>query len=63
MRLAIPSNDNTEAKTIGQWCKIKKIRLLDPDGFDRTDHNLFENKYTEAEFDHGIIQSTCMFKQ
>jgi hypothetical protein len=62
MRLAQPDNNNPNAKTILEWCKIKNVKLYDPDGFDRTDMNLFENKYTEEEFDYGIIFSTCAIK-
>lgn len=62
MKRATPDNNNPKAKTIEQWSKIKNVTILDPDGFDRTDPNLFTNKYTEEEFFYGMIQSTCVIK-
>jgi hypothetical protein len=50
VKKATPDNNNPKAKTIERWSKIKKVTILDPDGFDRTDPNLFTNKYTEEEF-------------
>jgi hypothetical protein len=47
-----------EKKTIDEWAAEMGIRVLDPDGFDRTDKNLRKKKFTRAEFTKGLWTST-----
>ena len=49
-------------RTICQWAKCFGIKVMDPDGFDRKDINLYSRYFTQAEFDKGIWRSTIMFK-
>lgn len=49
-----------EKKTINEWEKIFDVQILDPDGFDRTDPNLYDREFTREEFQHGMMLSTCM---
>jgi hypothetical protein len=44
--------------TIREWEKIKGVKILDPDGFDRKDPNLMERLFTEQEFNEGMMLST-----
>ena len=44
--------------TIKQWEIIKGVKILDPDGFDRTDPKLYERFFTEKEFDKALINCT-----
>jgi len=39
------------------WCDIKRIRILDPDGW-RKDHKSFNAPLTEEEFDRRMFFST-----
>lgn len=52
-----------EKKTINEWCDRHNIIMLDPDGFDRTDPELFERKFTEQEFMAGLYRSTIRMKE
>ena len=45
-------------RTIEQWSDIKGIRIIDPDGFDRTDPKLYEKLFTEEEFEKGLLNCT-----
>jgi hypothetical protein len=47
-------------KTIGEWAKERGIKVLDPDGFDRTRPDLWEMIFTEDEFEKGLMGSTIM---
>jgi hypothetical protein len=55
-----------ELKTISEWeketCNIggrkSKVRILDPDGFDRRDPDLYKRLFTREEFEQGMIMST-----
>jgi hypothetical protein len=47
-----------EKKTLKEWADLENIEILDPDGFDRTDAQLFERLFTKEEFDKGIIFCT-----
>ena len=38
--------------TIKEWEEIKRIRIVDPDGFDRIDKDLYNKQFTEKEFDN-----------
>lgn len=49
-----------ERKTIAQWGKETGMIVIDPDGFDRTDMQLFERLFTKAEFTEGAIMSSCI---
>ena len=44
--------------TIREWEKIKGVKILDPDGFNRKDPNLMERLFTEQEFNEGMMLST-----
>jgi uncharacterized phage protein (TIGR01671 family) len=45
-------------KTIGEWAKELGIKILDPDGFCRTDPNLMTKLITKKEFERGILECT-----
>ena len=47
-----------ERKTISQWEEIFNIRIIDPDGFDRSDPKLRERKFTREEFEKGMMLSS-----
>jgi hypothetical protein len=47
-----------ETKTLDEWAKLDGITILDPDGFDRTDHHLWERQFTKAEYDKGLCNCT-----
>jgi len=47
-------------KTIAEWSKDFNVKVLDPDGFDRTDRYLHEKVFTRAEFEHGLAKSTAI---
>jgi len=48
-------------KTLKEWEKIRNVKIMDYDGFDRTDPHLFEKLFTRDEFDHGAMHCTCQF--
>jgi hypothetical protein len=50
--------DMEETKTLEEWAKLDGITILDPDGFDRTDLDLWERKFTKAQYDKGICNCT-----
>ena len=41
-------------KTLEEWAVQKGIEILDPDGFDRADPDLYTRKRTEEEFEKGV---------
>lgn len=47
-------------KTINEWEEIFEVKVIDPDGFDRTNPNLFEETFTKEEFEKGLAVSTIM---
>ena len=47
-----------ERKTISQWEEIFNVRIIDPDGFDRSDPKLRERKFTREEFEKGMMLSS-----
>lgn len=47
-----------EKRTILEWCEIKNITMIDPDGFDRTDKKVFERLFTEEEFNSALWKCT-----
>ena len=47
-----------EVKTLQEWAKLDGIKILDPDGFDRTDMQLMERKFTKEEYQAGIMMCT-----
>lgn len=51
-----------QSKTLVEWCQLFDITMLDPDGFDRTDHKIWERKFTLQEFNQGIVRCTCTWK-
>lgn len=53
-----PSPDTERRYTIRQWEKLKGIKILDPDGFNRKNPDLMECLFTEQEFDDGAMGST-----
>ena len=48
-------------KTIEEWAVEYGIEVLDPDGFDRSDSNLMNKKFTRDEFLDGITLCTIQF--
>ena len=50
-----------EKKTLNEWADLENIEILAPDGFDRSDAQLFERLFTKEEFNKGII--FCMIKE
>lgn len=52
------SNPFRRRNTIHEWEWITGITVLDPDGFDRKDPNLYERLFTHQEFKEGLIRST-----
>jgi hypothetical protein len=51
-----------ERKTIKEWEPIFQVEIYDPDGFDRTDPDLYSRKFTREEFEQGMLMSTCISK-
>lgn len=49
-------------KTIKEWAELRGIKIIDPDGFDRNDPNLWDKKITEQEFYEKIMLCTIMIK-
>ena len=49
-------------KTIAEWEKIFNLKILDHDGFDRTDRYLMEREFTKEEFEQGMMRSTIEAK-
>jgi len=47
-------------KTLEQWAVQKGIEILDPDGFNRTDLDLYTRKMTEEEFEERVVYSTIV---
>ena len=47
-----------ERKTISQWEEIFNVKIIDPDGFDRSDPKLMECKFTREEFEKGMMLSS-----
>jgi hypothetical protein len=44
--------------SIEEWELLVQVKILDPDGFDRTNPNLFNEKFTYKEFKKGMDEST-----
>ena len=44
-----------ETKTLREWAASDCIRIIEPDGFDRSDPNLMERQFTHAEYEAGIM--------
>lgn len=57
------ASPDTERYTINEWGKIKGIKVLDPDGFDRRNPDLMETLFTEREFEEGALGSTIEYKK
>lgn len=47
-------------KTLEQWAVQKGIEILDPDGFDRSDPDLYTEKMTEQKFNARVMLSTIV---
>lgn len=45
-------------KTLTEWAKLKGYRIIDPDGFDRSDPDLYDRLFSEKEFDDGLPYCT-----
>ncbi len=52
-------------KSSEEWAKEKKVIVLDPDGWDRTnyDYSWSEEKIDEAEFDRRVSESTTILRK
>jgi hypothetical protein len=51
-----------EKKTINEWEKVFDVVIYDPDGFDRSNPNLYNELFTRDEFLKGMYLSTIMMK-
>lgn len=47
-----------ELKTPDEWCQIKGLRVMDPDGWRGQHASHWSNAITEAEFDERAAMST-----
>ena len=47
-------------KTIQEWAKEDGYKIIDPDGFDRTDPELMTKKITKKEFNRGVPLCTVV---
>lgn len=47
-----------ETKTLKEWAMIDRIKIIDADGFDRSDNLLFERQFTYDEYINGIFMCT-----
>jgi len=59
------NNEETEKKryqTIEEWENEYRVEIIDPDGFDRHDPNLYNKKFTEKEFLKSLSYSTIRIK-
>lgn len=45
-------------RTIEQWSDIYKVVVLDPDGFDRTDPDLYKKRIDQKTWEVGLMRST-----
>ena len=54
-----------ELKTSAEWNKVDKIKILDPDGWDRTNYNysFHKEKISHAEYTRRILLSTIHFSE
>ena len=50
-----------ELHTIEEWADMEGVKVLDPDGFDRSDPELWEKKYTKSEFDNRLVYCTIEY--
>lgn len=58
-----------ELRTIAGWeqetwvihGREYKVRVIDPDGFDRSDPELFTKLYSREQFEQGMLGSMCRF--
>ena len=50
----------SEFKTINEWEQELNIKILDPDGFDRTDRDLYSKRFTRKDFERRAMHCTCM---
>jgi hypothetical protein len=49
-----------ELKTINEWADLDGIIIIDADGFDRSDPDLFEKKISYEEYSKGILFCTIV---
>jgi hypothetical protein len=56
-------DDSVERLTIAGWNEryATEMQVYDPDGFDRSDPDLYLRLFTEAEWREGAMRSTCRF--
>lgn len=58
-RVSVGAKPEPEDKrTIAEWEKEFKLKILDPDGFDRKDPDLHTRLFTREEFGAGMLAST-----
>lgn len=50
--------ENEVKLKIEEWELLVQVKILDPDGFDRTNPNLFNEKFTYKEFKKAMYLST-----
>jgi hypothetical protein len=48
--------------TINEWEKIVGITIVDPDGFDRSNPNLYNELFTKEEFDDALMRCTVIVR-
>ncbi len=49
-----------DKRTINEWEKEFKVKIYDPDGFDRTDKDLYKQLFTKEEFQKGMMLSSLI---
>lgn len=54
--------DGVERRTIKGWCELIGVKIIDPDGFDRTNPDLWVMFYTVEEFNKGLNLSSVEYK-
>ena len=50
-------------RTIKEWEEALRVNILDYDGFDRQDINLFAKKISKEEFEEGLVQCTVQIER
>jgi hypothetical protein len=48
--------------TSEEWCKLKNVEIIDPDGWRNGDENSWTERITEEEFENRRSRSTVNYK-
>ena len=52
-----------QRKTIDEWAVEYKLKVMDPDGFDRKDPHLNTRRFTREEWEEGLPLCTIMMSR